>query len=158
MFIRLIRSAARARPRRAELTTFPPADRSGGFTLLEVLVTLALMALAASLVVPGLSAGLNSAGRHAARLTLEGRVLELRRTAMNENQAYSLGLASRADVAAGALEGGLQLPPGWTYTAEPGITFYPDGTCSAGVVTLAGEAGRAGGSYVISPPQCRPQK
>lgn len=121
-------------------------------------MTLALMALAASMVVPGLSSGLNSAGRHSARLTLEGRVLELRRAAINQGQAYSLGLVSGADIAAGVLEGGLQLPPGWTYRAEPGITFYPDGTCSAGVVTLEGGAGRAGGSYIISPPQCRPQK
>lgn len=166
MCIRWIRSAAKPRPRRADLK--PPrraglqasrrARASSGFTLLEVLVTLALLALAASVVLPGLSSGLNSAGRHAARLALEGRVLELRRQAIDQGQSYMLGAASPADVAAGVLEGTLDLPPGWTYSAQPGIIFYPDGTCSAGMVTLAGEAGRAGGSYAIAPPQCRPQK
>lgn len=134
------------------------AKTPDGFTLLEVLVTLALLALAASVVLPGLSSGLNSAGRHAARLTLEGRVLELRRQAMNEGQPYSLGVASSAAIAPGSLQADLELPPGWTYSVEPAIAFYPDGTCSAGVITLTGEAGRGGGSYTIGPPQCRPQK
>ncbi len=133
-------------------------DAASGYSLLEVLVTLALLALAASVVMPGLSSGLGSAARHSARLALEGRVLELRRMAMNENEPYRLGPKPQSEREGEAREGQLELPPGWSFAVDPSIVYFPDGTCSGGVVTLNTESGREGGKYIVRPPQCRPAR
>jgi type II secretory pathway pseudopilin PulG len=125
---------------------------------MEVLITLAVLGLAASVVLPSLSSGLGSAARHSARLSLEERVLQLRRTAMNEQRTYRLGdlpPGARPDEAVPAV---VDLPAGWTFDASPAVMFFPDGTCSGGLVTLSSEDGRARGQYVIRPPVCRPRK
>lgn len=135
------------------------APAAAGYTLMEVLITLVIMALAASVVLPGLSSGLNSAARHAARLSFEERVLQLRRAAIDDGEAYMLGAlpeGRRPDPQTHVAT--VDLPAGWSFKAEPAVVFFPDGTCSGGVVTLTGEGGRAQGTYVIRPPLCRPSK
>jgi prepilin-type N-terminal cleavage/methylation domain-containing protein len=83
----------------------------GGFSLLEMLLVLAILALAATLVVPRLGAGVPGARTALAARVVANTVTELRSAAIRDNRAQMLVIGS-----GGA---SLALPEGTTATLEP---------------------------------------
>lgn len=133
-----------------------PADDSAGFSLFEVLVALVILGLATAVVGPSISNSLKSAARHAARLSLEQTVLELRREAIADRETVSLSeLLESGDQAQGV---GLNLPTGWSYRVVSPIVFSEDGTCSSGRVDLLQAGDASIEAFVIEPPRCRPER
>lgn len=89
----------------------------GGFTLIEVVIALAIVALVAAVAVPAMARRLDSAYRTAdlAQVIGSARLLPVRAAAMGiERKLDVAGLAAR--LADGALP--LDLPPGWTVTPD----------------------------------------
>jgi len=138
---------------------------SGGYSLLEVMVVLAILAMTVSIVLPGLSVGLQAAARRTALMELDQGVLSLRRLAQTEGVGRTIGAMNGAsDVPGGqatpaaeaALAGDLKLPAGWSYSLDHPLTFYPDGACDEGAITLI-KAGAPSVRFEISMPECRPR-
>jgi general secretion pathway protein H len=103
----------------------------GGFSLLEMLLVLAILALAATLVVPRLGAGVPGARTALAARVVANTVTELRSAAIRDNRAQMLVIGS-----GGA---SLALPEGTTATLEPApLRFLPDGRSSGGRILVRG--------------------
>lgn len=128
------------------------AGASAGYSLIEVMITLAVLALAASVVTPGLSSGMDSASIRSARLQAESAVMAIRRLAIRNDQSIAIapsrdtgssldpgrlarGAEPKADIAMR-----LELPDGWTYTLGSPVRVRPDGTCSSADLDLVREA------------------
>lgn len=125
-----------------------PARSAAGFTLIEILVTLAILALAASLVGPGLLATLDAASRKSALIALDE---ELR---LARAQAVRLGEPLEATTQE-PLEGQwrIGLPEGWRLSADPPIRFAADGACAGARVTLTRNTSRM--EVQLAAPRCR---
>ena len=140
--------------------------RRGGFSLLEMLIALAIAAIAIAVVGPNISAGLNRAGYYAAAAQLDRELLRLRRRAFDEE--IEIRLRDPAAPAAPAARGigrrdasretardasgkreraaaetvALSLAGGWRYELSGAIIFFPNGQCRGAPVRLTG-GGRA---------------
>lgn len=130
------------------LATFRIADRTrDGFTLLELLVVLAIMGLAAGLAAPGVLRSIESWQARA----------ELDRL---QDQVRGLPAAARATGRALRISGetlGTPAPPlrveeGWTLRTDEAWTVEANGYCAGGVLHLTG-SGRAW-SLTVLPPFC----
>ncbi len=132
------------------------SGRRGGFTLLELLVALAILGAALAIAVPQLT------GRSAVELkaTAQSVAAALRRTrdqAMSENQSRVMGVDVEARrFQAGAQSAARQMPAHIEvslYTARSellsgsagGIRFFPDGSSTGGQIALSAKGRR----YVI---------
>ena len=124
-----------------------------GFTLLELLVVLALMALATSLVAPRLWGTLTSV---AARNTRDGIAAQLDFLGY---RAFALGVpvTLSADTAGRVLPDGepvLALPAGWRLATERPIEFSLSGFCEGGSARLISPE-RHIWRVDFQPPACR---
>jgi general secretion pathway protein H len=126
--------------------------RAQGFTLLELVVVLALLTLLMSLVLPGL---LRSVQKERSRVTLRdfSTVLRLARSQattshervrvfLNKGSGrYWLEDSNRHGVLEGMRLGEVKLV--WQEPARQGyIAFYPDGSSSGGKIVMTDPAGR----------------
>ncbi len=130
------------------------AQTTGGFTLLEVLVVLAIIAVVATFVPPVFSKGAAVADIHAKALEIASALRYTRSLAIRENRpaAVSFDLAKRTyggpgDVRQRSFRGfDMAL---YTVTAERiaersgGIRFFPDGSSTGGRVRLQAANGNA---------------
>lgn len=139
------------------MPTFPRAEAERGFTLVELLVVLAVVAAAAAIAVPnflGAKAGANLAsGEQELRVALRGaRSLAIaanrvvRVTVSPDGRAYAVDGERRAFRAGGELRAellafGAQHPPA--------IAFFPSGGASGGRILLRHGAERR--SFAIDP-------
>jgi prepilin-type N-terminal cleavage/methylation domain-containing protein len=120
---------------------------NGGYSLLEVMITLAVLALAASVVMPGLSSGMESASIRSARLQAESSVMAMRRLAIRNDQTIEIRSAlnpigNRADAGEQAdLAMRLDLPDGWSYVLSGPVLVNPDGTCELADLDLLRDSG-----------------
>lgn len=119
-----------------------PADRSGGYTLLEILVVLILMGLAAALVVPAVvppKQGIDASDL--SRLVSDARETAIRR---GESMYVSLGGDGswRVDGASSGDQGPLASGRLGDYSG-PNATLIISPTGSCGFDTRSGEAARA---------------
>ncbi len=125
-------------------------DRKRGFTLLEMLVVLVLLAVLAGLAVPRLITMYE-----AAEWRLE-RDEALKNLATLSYMAYIAGAEFELVQFPGA--GGdrlpLTLPPGWQLTARRPIHYFFNGVCTGGALQLTGR-GRSM-EVMLEPPLCRP--
>lgn len=125
-----------------------------GLSLMEVMITLAILALAATIVGPGLSAGLRSAGAHAATVELDQQILTARRAAMTSGVNRAL-VRDHGETPEGSVEAAVSLPDGWSYMPERTLLLYASGGCDDGVLMLRRQGGAAL-RFVIEAPRCRP--
>lgn len=133
------------------------ASRGGqaGFTLLEVLVVVALIGLMSALALPSLQrvvAGVENATRRAGVLA---DLNSLGYRAFVLGQSFDLA----APTASGLLRDGnpvLTLPAGWRIEAQAPIHFSFSGYCGGGVLTLWAPDG-SGARVALEAPMCRVQ-
>jgi len=152
------------------------SGRTGGFTLLELLLTMVLLGFLVSLIVPRLDQlylrflfwlDQDRVERELASLSgrafLEGKALSLSSwprplPGSPEAAAEARAAAAQAAQAAEPLAGigepvRLALPESWRVVVSPPILFRPDGACSGGDVVI--EAGDITRRFRLEPPRCR---
>jgi prepilin-type N-terminal cleavage/methylation domain-containing protein len=128
-------------PSLKSLAAAPARVMDAGYTLLEVLIALTIIALAATVVAPGLSSSVGQASRKAAELEFQSSIVDLRRQAVRAQQIVRTRAAAPANVIkakaketetannAYTLTADLPAPRGWI--VEPAeVMFFPDGSCS----------------------------
>jgi prepilin-type N-terminal cleavage/methylation domain-containing protein len=129
------------------LAIFPAADRSTGFTLLELLVVLAILGLVAGLVAPALVRSVESwrAQSEVDRVTDQIRALPARA------RARGRPLLIDDDVLASP-DGPVSAADGWMVTTPDPWTVRANGYCEGGILVLA----RAGRDWRLRaiPPFC----
>ena len=98
-----------------------------GFTLVEILVVVAIIGLAAALVVPSLGRLVQAVRRDGERQDAVDQVAQLSFSAYSKGAPFTLTNDTR-DV--------LKLPDGWSYTVERPIRFNAMGLCDGGRLDL----------------------
>ncbi|MDX2221967.1 MAG: prepilin-type N-terminal cleavage/methylation domain-containing protein [Rhodospirillaceae bacterium] len=136
------------------LQSSSPATDSAGFTLLEVLVVLAILGLAAAAVGPRLAAMYDSIAFAMTRETLEQDLSALPYQAFVAGTDMVLGETPKgAQLADGAVPATLVLPDGWNLDVPQPIWFRASGFCSGGTVVVT--VGEISETYILRAPQCR---
>lgn len=109
---------------------------ANGFTLIEVLVVLAITALVTGLAFPALQTIAANWRFRAATTTLAARLSGARATAIAGDRAVDFAAAGEAVVVEGRIS---RFEPGMTTRTDPGtgITFFPDGSSTGGEVALS---------------------
>lgn len=140
-------------------------DNAGGFTLLELLLAMALLAFVVSLALPRLEqmylrfvfwldqdrierelAGLS------ARAYLEGKTLRLATWPLPPPRPDAPRTPPEPEIGEPVR---LSLPEGWRVVVDPPILYRPDGACSGGSVAI--ESGEVRRSFRLEAPRCRPK-
>jgi type II secretion system protein H len=128
---------------------------SDGFTLLEVVVVLVLLGLAAALVIPSFTAGLRGLELETAGRDLITRMKQARTDALNQQTVFRVVLSDDSVEAAryalvdeyGRPLKAYELPADVSVEVQEGelpltISFYPNGRSSGGWFDLRSEGGR----------------
>ena len=104
----------------------PPMNKADGFTLIEMLVVLTIVALVGALAATRMRPTTAAYDQRVSRV--RARLMEARAAAMTDGRPASVDI--------GALDG-----KDMTIQSEggPPLTFYPDGSASGGAVALAGK-------------------
>jgi prepilin-type N-terminal cleavage/methylation domain-containing protein len=125
-----------------------------GFTLIELVVALAVVGLTLAFVLPRLTGWVDRLGRSSAQQRFEDSVAGLGSQARRGGRTVYLR-SSSPDAATAADEASIDLPRGWSVEVEPPIAFHYDGLCTGGVVRLLTPAGEQ--RYQLVAPYCRLQ-
>lgn len=124
-----------------------PRARAAGFTLLEILIVLALVSMMAALVAPRLQRSYDAVTRSGQRAEAVRQLERLPLLARDRGTAIEIP----ADDAQ-ALRRYLALPPGWTMrTIEP-LHVEASGLCHASRVRVA--AGGTDETWTLAAPDC----
>lgn len=113
-------------PRREPLRT--------GYSLIEILVVLAIIALATALVVPNGSRLMDQAMAQAVFFEFQRDLLALRKEANRTQTALVVKAANQTP--ANATERVLALRAGWTYAVTPELQIDDAGACSPAEVSI----------------------
>lgn len=116
-------------------TSADPGRSRAGFSLIEILVVLALMALATVVVMPGMSRMLDQATAHAVFFEFQRDVSDLRReVSHSETPLRLIDPVAEADPSAGDRRIVLREP--WRYTIAPAMEIAEGGVCAPSTVNL----------------------
>lgn len=150
-------SLRRARARSLARVESARRRRARGFTLIELIVAMAIVSLALIIVAPALLAGLNRASLYAAKGEFESQLKDLRweafkrqtRLVVVERLPNAVGEADRADDLTSIV-----LSSGFAFRLNSPIVIEPNGRCSGGLVRI-GKPGGIGMDLRLSAPLCR---
>lgn len=106
-----------------DMTPVIIADHESGFTLIEMLVTLSIIALIAALALPRISGDLPASG-YAQRAALERAIAAARAESAASGEVQILDPAASVE--------GARLDP--SIGSEQSLRFYPDGSSNGGIV------------------------
>jgi prepilin-type N-terminal cleavage/methylation domain-containing protein len=122
-----------------------------GFTLIEIVVAVAIVGLALSFVLPRLSEMLDRLGSSMRQQRFEDRLaalgIEARRT------GHTVLLRSIEPQKKPEHKPVMELPSGWSLVVDPPITFSFTGVCTGGTVRLSFPGGER--RYRLVAPYCR---
>lgn len=115
-----------------------PADRArAGFSLIEILVVLAIFAIATAIVLPGTSRMLDQATSHAVFFEFQRQISDLRREANRTGVAIRVvDPAVDPTPEAGADVRQVTLRDPWRYTLAPALDIEGGGACSPASANL----------------------
>lgn len=130
--------------------------RSGGFTLLEILVVLTLVGLLLSLVAPNLQRLVGSVDRATRRDGLVADIAGLSYRAYSLGQSFELSAAQMSRV---LTDGNpvLAVPSGWRVEVDSPITFGFNGWCNGGSLRLI-SPDQVVERITLQAPDCRLQR
>lgn len=124
------------------------SEQQLGFSILEMLVVLAILAVAFALVAPSLDRARSALAVRTAAYELAAQLRSARATAHAQsvqrmlvfdepgNTYWSEGMASPRQVAPGSVSTSLMVPQGERVGRMARIRFLPDGSASGGQITL----------------------
>ena len=139
-------ASAQARSPRPERM---PRMRHGGFTLLEMIVVLAILGLAAALVGPSMVKSIDTWRRKAAMDVLLDQLRALPGNARNSGKPITISDATLASAAAP-----LRIDADWTLRAPKPWSVGANGVCQGGEVIVGDVYGER--TISVAPPFCDP--
>ena len=128
---------------------------AGGFTLIEIVIALAVVGLVTGLVIPIAGRWFPQLGRSAQLESVEEALSALPEKARRSGQTISLGnieSGAKPDESGGLIE----LRTGWGLLVEKPIVYRYDGFCTGGLLRVTFPEGES--AYRLDPPFCRPQR
>ncbi len=117
------------------MTPAPELRAKAGYSLLEMLIVLAIMAIATTVVLPSGLALTGQMTAHAEQFDFQRQVLELRRQAYDQQTPlvlYSSGAVPQDDPRGRVLA----LRPGWTYRLSPALAIGEGGACGSATAII----------------------
>lgn len=120
-------------------------DRRAGFSLMEILVVLAIFALSAAVIMPSTSRMLDQATSHAVFFEFQKQVSDYRREAnrtgvairlVDPDAAASSASPTTADTTEDDAIRTVTLRSPWRYTLAPALDIAAGGACSAATANL----------------------
>ena len=139
-------ASAQARSPRPERM---PRMRHGGFTLLEMIVVLAILGLAAAVVGPSMVKSIDTWRRKAAMDVLLDQLRALPGNARNSGKPITISDATLASAAAP-----LRIDADWTLRAPKPWSVGANGVCQGGEVIVGNVYGER--TISVAPPFCDP--
>jgi prepilin-type N-terminal cleavage/methylation domain-containing protein len=122
-----------------------------GFTLIEIVVAIAIVGLALSFVLPRLSGLLDRLGSSMRQQRFEDRLAGLGSEARRTGRTVLL--RSTEPQKKSGSDSAIELPSDWSLEVDPPITFSYDGICTGGIVRLSFPGGER--RYRLVAPYCR---
>ena len=135
----------------------PPARLPHGFTLLEILVVLAIVGLLAGVALPQLQRLLGSVELSSQRTDIRLAIEGLGYRAYAAGKPITLADAERSTLSGGAApppNEPLQLPPGWQIKVATPIVYSLNGVCGGGRLSIINPEGRRE-NFQLRPPKCQ---
>ena len=124
-----------------------------GFTLIELVIALAIIGLGLSFVLPRMMAWVDRLAFSTRQQRFEDALADLGSRARRSGRSVVL---RSTDLVPNSNESSpIELPSSWSLTVEPPIAFRYDGVCTGGTVRLSFPAGER--SYRLQAPYCRPE-
>lgn len=140
-------------------TQVPSTARPTGFSLLELLVVLALVSLIAALALPNLMGLYESATRATERDRILDQLAGMGREAMLKGHGYAVYGTTQGPMPTDAPDFGVQpypliVPEGWQVELDRPLWVRPNGVCLGATVTLS-HPDSAPVEVALAPPYCR---
>lgn len=122
-----------------------------GFTLIEIVVAIAIVGLALGFVLPRLSGLLDRLGSSTRQQRFEDHLAALGSEA--RRTGHTVLLRSIDPQKKPATKPAIELPSDWSLVVDPPITFNYNGVCTGGIVHLSFPGGER--RYRLLAPYCR---
>lgn len=130
------------------------ASASSGYSLIETMVGLAVLALAVSVVIPGAVEMVSRYEAITERRIAEDSVNNCRIAAVSSGRAITLSEARSLQNSAEEAGACGVLPMGWSAEIHAPITFSPAAVCEGGAMSLSSPTSKAR-LYRLDPVRCR---
>ena len=111
----------------------PPRGTRGGYTLIEILVVLAIFALSTAIIMPSTARMLDQTTSHAVFFEFQRQMSDLRREANRTGTSLRVVDLSMRKTEDDRL---LELRPPWRYTLAPALDIAEGGGCSTASANL----------------------